>query len=62
MHWARDAEEANAIIVGLVNAALATPKVTKASAHEVVKIKSMVTQEIDLNEAPRGGGHRRLGD
>lgn len=42
VHWARDAEEANRIVVGLVRAEGAT---------EVVKVKSMVTQEIELNEA-----------
>jgi L-lactate dehydrogenase complex protein LldF len=42
VHWARDAGEANAIIGGLVE---------DAGAREVVKVKSMVTQEIDLNAA-----------
>ncbi len=42
VHWARDANEANDIVVRLVAA-------TKAS--EVVKVKSMATQEIGLNEA-----------
>jgi L-lactate dehydrogenase complex protein LldF len=42
VHWARDAGEANAIIGDLVEA---------AGAREVVKVKSMVTQEIDLNAA-----------
>ena len=42
VHWARDAAEANAIVVELVRAAGAT---------EVVKVKSMATQEIELNEA-----------
>ena len=42
VHWARDATEANAIVASLVKA---------AGADEVVKIKSMVTQEIGLNEA-----------
>jgi len=42
VHWARDANEANRIITGLVAATGAT---------EVVKVKSMVTQEIGLNEA-----------
>ena len=42
VHWARDAGEANAIVTQLVQAAGAT---------EVVKVKSMVTQEIGLNEA-----------
>ncbi|MEO5885904.1 MAG: lactate utilization protein B [Candidatus Limnocylindrales bacterium] len=42
VHWARDAAEANAIVVELVRASGAT---------EVVKVKSMATQEIELNEA-----------
>jgi L-lactate dehydrogenase complex protein LldF len=42
VHWARDADEANAIVTELVLA---------AEADEVVKVKSMATQEIGLNEA-----------
>lgn len=42
VHWAADANEANAIITSLVQA---------AGAREVVKVKSMVTAEIGLNEA-----------
>ena len=42
VHWARDAAEANAIVVRLVR---------EAGADELVKVKSMVTQEIELNEA-----------
>ncbi|WP_374157498.1 LutB/LldF family L-lactate oxidation iron-sulfur protein [Mycobacterium sp. G7A2] len=41
VHWARDADEANAIVTSLVRA---------AGADEVVKVKSMATQEIGLNE------------
>jgi L-lactate dehydrogenase complex protein LldF len=47
VHWARDATEANAIVVDLVRAAGAT---------EVVKVKSMATQEIGLNEALESAG------
>lgn len=47
VHWARDANEANAIITDLV---LATGE------REVVKVKSMVTQEIGLNEALEASG------
>jgi L-lactate dehydrogenase complex protein LldF len=47
VHWARDAAEANAIAVALTKAAGAT---------EVVKVKSMLTQEIGLNEALRRAG------
>ena len=42
MHWARDATEANEIVTRLVRA---------TGAREVVKVKSMATQEIGLNEA-----------
>jgi L-lactate dehydrogenase complex protein LldF len=42
VHWARDATEANAIVTGLV----------KLTGHsEVIKVKSMATQEIGLVEA-----------
>jgi L-lactate dehydrogenase complex protein LldF len=42
VHWARDAAEANAIVAGIVRDHQAT---------EVVKVKSMATQEIELNAA-----------
>ncbi|MGW4793663.1 lactate utilization protein B [Nonomuraea sp. NPDC004297] len=42
VHWARDADEANRIVTGLVKATGET---------EVVKVKSMATQEIELNQA-----------
>jgi L-lactate dehydrogenase complex protein LldF len=42
VHWARDADEANSIVTRLVQA---------TGAREVVKVKSMATQEIGLNEA-----------
>ena len=42
VHWARDADEANSIITRLVQA---------TGEREVVKVKSMATQEIGLNEA-----------
>jgi L-lactate dehydrogenase complex protein LldF len=42
VHWAGDAAEANRIVTGLV----------QATGHrEVVKVKSMATQEIELNDA-----------
>ena len=47
VHWARDAEEANGIVVDLVRATGST---------EVVKVKSMATQEIGLNEALEAAG------
>ena len=42
VHWARDAVEANRIVVDLVR---------ETGADEVVKVKSMATQETGLNEA-----------
>jgi L-lactate dehydrogenase complex protein LldF len=47
VHWARDANEANAVVTDLVRA---------AGASEVVKVKSMATQEIGLNEALAAAG------
>src|SRR5690242_14128278 len=47
VHWARDAEEANRIVTDLVRA---------TGADEVVKVKSMATQEIGLNEALEAAG------
>ncbi|MDO5711600.1 MAG: LutB/LldF family L-lactate oxidation iron-sulfur protein [Micrococcales bacterium] len=46
VHWARDADEANRIAVELVKAAAGDDP-----EPDVVKVKSMATQEIDLNEA-----------
>jgi L-lactate dehydrogenase complex protein LldF len=47
VHWARDAAEANEIVLRLTR---------EAGAREVVKVKSMATQEIGLNEALEAGG------
>jgi L-lactate dehydrogenase complex protein LldF len=47
VHWARDANEANEIVSSLVKA---------TGSDEVVKVKSMVTQEIGLNEALADAG------
>jgi L-lactate dehydrogenase complex protein LldF len=47
VHWARDANEANAIVVDLVR---------RTGSDEVVKVKSMATQEIGLNEALEAAG------
>ncbi|MFE3290695.1 LutB/LldF family L-lactate oxidation iron-sulfur protein [Rhodococcus sp. NPDC059234] len=41
VHWAADATEANAIVTDLIRATGST---------EVIKVKSMATQEIELNE------------
>jgi len=47
VHWARDAEEANAIVTRLVRA---------AGSDEVIKVKSMATDEIGLNDALAAAG------
>jgi L-lactate dehydrogenase complex protein LldF len=47
VHWARDAQEANAIVLEIVRA---------KEVDEVVKVKSMATQEIELNEALEAAG------
>src|SRR5206468_11104855 len=47
VHWARDAAEANQLVAGIVRA---------AGARSVVKVKSMATQEIGLNEALADAG------
>jgi L-lactate dehydrogenase complex protein LldF len=47
VHWARDATEANRIVTDLVR---------RTGADEVVKVKSMATQEIELNEALEAAG------
>jgi L-lactate dehydrogenase complex protein LldF len=49
VHWARDAVEANRIVVDLVRA---------TGASEAVKVKSIVTDEIGLNEALASAGIR----
>jgi L-lactate dehydrogenase complex protein LldF len=51
VHWARDASEANEIVLRLVRA---------AGTREVVKVKSMATAEIGLNEALAAGGVRAV--
>jgi L-lactate dehydrogenase complex protein LldF len=47
VHWAPDAQAANEIVVELAR---------RAGAREVVKVKSMATQEIGLNEALAAAG------
>jgi len=47
VHWAKDAEEARQIIVRLVKS---------SGADEVIKIKSMTTEEIQLNSALEAAG------
>jgi len=47
VHWARDAAEANQLVAGIVRA---------TGASSVVKVKSMATQEIGLNEALADAG------
>ncbi|RMB61350.1 lactate utilization protein B [Tessaracoccus antarcticus] len=47
VHWAGDAAEANRIVIDLVQ---------QTGSTEVVKVKSMATQEIELNEALEESG------
>ncbi|MEE2033606.1 LutB/LldF family L-lactate oxidation iron-sulfur protein [Rhodococcus chondri] len=47
VHWAADADEANAIVARLVR---------ETGSDEVIKVKSMATQEIGLNEYLEGQG------
>jgi L-lactate dehydrogenase complex protein LldF len=47
VHWARDAEEANAIVLEVARA---------HDVSEVVKVKSLTTDEIHLNDALAAGG------
>ncbi len=47
VHWARDAEEAREIIIGITR---------RAGAVRAIKIKSMTTDEIDLNPAMAAAG------
>jgi iron-sulfur cluster protein len=42
VHWARDAAEANAVVAGIAH---------RHGAHELIKVKSMTTDEIGLNAA-----------
>lgn len=47
VHWAQDADEANRIIVGLLEA---------RAAKEVIKVKTMTSDEIGLNRALEAAG------
>lgn len=47
VHWARDADEANRIIVGLIQSHKGT---------EVIKVKTMTSDEINLNAALQAAG------
>jgi L-lactate dehydrogenase complex protein LldF len=47
VHWARDAAEANAIVAGIASG---------HGAREVIKVKSIATDEIELNEALEARG------
>lgn len=47
VHWARDADEANSIVVKLVQA---------HSAKEVIKVKTMTSDEVRMNQALEAAG------
>jgi L-lactate dehydrogenase complex protein LldF len=51
VHWARDAAEANAIVAGIAR---------DAGSDEVIKVKSLATDEIGLNEALEAAGVRAI--
>ena len=51
VHWARDADEANSIVVEVVRS---------HGAKEVVKVKSLTTDEIELNDALSAAGIHAL--
>jgi L-lactate dehydrogenase complex protein LldF len=61
VHWAKDAEEARQIIVRLASESIAEQARKAAAggslpAGEVIKIKSMTTEEIQLNKALEAAG------
>lgn len=47
VHWARDADEANAITIDIIRS---------HDAREVIKVKTMTTDEIGMNRALEGAG------
>jgi L-lactate dehydrogenase complex protein LldF len=51
VHWARDAAEANAVVLDVARS---------HGASEVVKVKSLTTDEIELNDALAAGGVRAI--
>ena len=51
VHWARTADEACALVKGIIQS---------AGAHELVKAKSMVGEEIELNHALEAAGIRAV--
>jgi len=51
VHWARDGAEANAIVAGIARS---------NGADEVIKVKSLATDEIGLNEALEASGIRAI--
>lgn len=55
VHWARDADEANAIAIELIRSYSA--QASEHSAHtEVIKVKTMTSDEIQLNPALEAAG------
>src|SRR5579875_1866087 len=56
VHWARDAEEARQIVLRLAKEAIAAEG--PEAKGEVIKIKSMTTEEIGLNRALEAAGIR----
>lgn len=55
VHWARDAAEARSIVVALTQQAIER---SSPNSNEVIKVKSMTTEEIGLNSALETAGIR----
>ncbi|HTV09957.1 MAG TPA: lactate utilization protein B [Candidatus Aquilonibacter sp.] len=58
VHWARNAEEARQIVVRLAKEAIAVEQEHGTTPAEILKIKSMTTEEIGLNGALEAAGIR----
>ena len=63
VHWAKDAAEANRIVLEIVEGGLDTPRKEHAGLLDhrkalIAKSKSMVSEEIGLNHALEVAGHR----
>jgi L-lactate dehydrogenase complex protein LldF len=55
VHWARDAAEARRLVIDLARHAIAS---SPGAANEVIKIKSMTTEEVQLNKEFESAGIR----
>jgi L-lactate dehydrogenase complex protein LldF len=55
VHWARDADEANTLAIGLIRA-YSAGRPNPELAREVIKVKTMTSDEIQLNPALEAAG------